>query len=99
MAYQTTRPLLVLSNGLTRRARQPVAPGEFPPALWAAMLADGTVVEVPDTPLPAKEVEATDAAVKLAEALGLDLADIAGRGEGGRVLVSDVRRAAAEEEE
>ena len=40
------------------------------------------------------EVEATDAAVELAEELGVDLASVEGTGVGGRVTVGDVRAAA-----
>jgi pyruvate/2-oxoglutarate dehydrogenase complex dihydrolipoamide acyltransferase (E2) component len=36
-------------------------------------------------------VEATDAAAELAEAEGVDLRQVVGTGEGGRVLVADVR--------
>lgn len=39
----------------------------------------------------------TDAAARRAEELGVDLADVSGSGEGGRVTVSDVEAAAKEE--
>ena len=38
-----------------------------------------------------QEAEATDAAVKLAEENGVDLADVEGTGSGGRILLSDVQ--------
>ena len=43
---------------------------------------------------PAAEVEATDAARRIAEELGVNLSGIEGSGAGGRVVVSDVRKAA-----
>jgi pyruvate/2-oxoglutarate dehydrogenase complex dihydrolipoamide acyltransferase (E2) component len=43
---------------------------------------------------PAVEVEATDAARRIAEELGVNLSGIEGSGAGGRVVVSDVRKAA-----
>jgi len=45
------------------------------------------------------EVEATDAAEKLAKELGVDLSEIEGTGADGRVIVSDVQAAAAAKEE
>ena len=42
----------------------------------------------------AAEVEATDAARRIAEELGVNLSGIEGSGAGGRVVVSDVRKAA-----
>lgn len=46
----------------------------------------------------AEEVEATDAAERDAEELGVDLTEVEGSGEEGRVLVEDVAEAAAEDE-
>jgi len=91
MAYRTTRPVIVLSIGLTRGVHQPLAAGELPEGLFERMVADGTVIEVPDPAPPPPAIDATEAAVKLAGELGIDLADVSGSGEGGRILVSDVR--------
>ncbi|QIN80853.1 hypothetical protein GBA65_16095 [Rubrobacter marinus] len=42
---------------------------------------------------PAEPVEATDAARRRAEELGLDLSVVKGTGSGGRILVRDVEKA------
>ena len=61
-------------------------------ATQAAGEIEGSVVETPDQ--SAAEVEATDAARRKAENLGVDLTQVEGTGAGGRVLVRDVQEAA-----
>ena len=46
-----------------------------------------------------EEIDATEAAIELAESLGIDLASVSGTGVDGRILVSDVRAHGFEEEE
>ena len=41
-------------------------------------------------PEPAPEIDATAAAIALADERGIDLADVVGSGKGGRILVRDV---------
>jgi pyruvate/2-oxoglutarate dehydrogenase complex dihydrolipoamide acyltransferase (E2) component len=45
---------------------------------------------------PESEVEATPAAVRRAEELGVDLSQVRGTGSGGRIIVKDVENAARE---
>jgi len=53
--YQTTKPIVSLAgNGLRIRAYSNVAEAMFPPDQWAALLAEGAVIELPeDAPKPA----------------------------------------------
>jgi large subunit ribosomal protein L20 len=44
------------------------------------------------------EIEATEAAARKAEELNMDLSDVEGTGQGGRITVGDVERAATDEE-
>jgi hypothetical protein len=49
--YQTTRAIRSLATGgVNLGARQPVAPQAFTPAHWAALLAEGVVIDI--TPAP-----------------------------------------------
>lgn len=49
--YQTTRAIRSLAvNGVNLGARQPVSPQAFTPEHWAAMLAEGVVIDI--TPAP-----------------------------------------------
>ncbi len=50
----------------------------------------------PDLP-PQSEVDATDGAIKLAEAEGIDLAEVEGSGANGRITVPDVKALIVEE--
>jgi hypothetical protein len=53
MSYQTTRPIKSLATGgVSLGARQPVAPQAFTPAHWAALLAEGVVIDI-TPPAPA----------------------------------------------
>jgi hypothetical protein len=50
-SYQTTRPIKSLAiNGVNLGARQPVSPQAFTPEHWAALLAEGIVIDI--TPAP-----------------------------------------------
>ncbi len=54
--------------------------------------------EVPDASEEEDEPEATEAAGRRAEELGIDLSEIKGTGAGGRILVRDVEEAAGTED-
>ena len=57
-SYQTTRPIRSLAeNGVNLGARQPVSPQAFTAQVWAALLAEGVVVEVDERPLEAAPVD------------------------------------------
>lgn len=58
----------------------------------AAAPAQAPAVEAED------EVNATDAAARKAEELEVDLSDVEGTGQGGRIIVGDVEKAAPEDE-
>ncbi|HEX6710496.1 MAG TPA: 50S ribosomal protein L20, partial [Rubrobacter sp.] len=65
---------------------KPAARPEAPPA------------EETDAPEEAPEVEATDAAERKAEVLDVDLSTVDGTGQGGRITVGDVEKAAKSDE-
>ena len=47
MRYQTTKSIKSLANGGSSvGANKPVSPAAFTPAHWAALLAEGVVVEI-----------------------------------------------------
>jgi pyruvate/2-oxoglutarate dehydrogenase complex dihydrolipoamide acyltransferase (E2) component len=54
------------------------------------------VLSVPDGEADGEAIDATEAAVALAEENDIDLANVEGSGEDGRILVSDVEDAIAE---
>ncbi len=60
--------------------------------------ADTPYGEVPDASGEEDESEATEAAQRRAEELGIDLSEIKGTGAGGRILVRDVEEAAGTED-
>jgi pyruvate/2-oxoglutarate dehydrogenase complex dihydrolipoamide acyltransferase (E2) component len=64
------------------------------PAAGDATRRAGEATEQADE--PESEVEATPAAVRRAEELGVDLSQVRGTGSGGRIVVKDVQRAARE---
>ncbi len=66
-------------------AAQPETPAEAPPA------------EVPEAEAE-DEVNATDAAARKAEEIEVDLSTVEGTGQGGRITVGDVEKAAPEDE-
>ncbi len=60
MEYKTTRPLKSLAeNGVNVGKGQPVTPGAFTSAHWAALLAEGAVVAVSE-PVTAVNVDDLD---------------------------------------
>jgi pyruvate/2-oxoglutarate dehydrogenase complex dihydrolipoamide acyltransferase (E2) component len=79
----------------TEYAQGIVAAGLAKLILKIAVVTEPEVV-AEEEPQPG-DVEATDAARRLAEEHGLDLGAIDGTGQGGRVTVNDVRRALASE--
>ena len=54
--------------------------------------------EVKDAQPSEDEIEATEAAARKAEELNVDLSGVEGTGQGGRIIVGDVERAATDEE-
>lgn len=92
------------SGGVNLSAGASVTPQAFTPELWTALLAEGAIIEV-SAPKPSPvadyeksttgmiEVEATGAALRLATANGIDLADYhdIGTGQDGRITLSDVK--------
>ena len=49
MTYQTTKEIKSLAGGgFALGARQSVTPDAFPPELWTRLLADGSVIELPE---------------------------------------------------
>jgi pyruvate/2-oxoglutarate dehydrogenase complex dihydrolipoamide acyltransferase (E2) component len=82
-AADTTDRTTGTSRETTRDALGPAEPSEE----------DGAAADETDTP-EAGEVEATDAARKKAEEIGLDLSTLEGTGTDGRIILRDVQRAA-----
>jgi pyruvate/2-oxoglutarate dehydrogenase complex dihydrolipoamide acyltransferase (E2) component len=85
MGFITTRKLMVLSSGFVRGPNEPIGQGELEPDVFNALLADGSIVDI-------STINATEKAIQLAESLAIDITGIRGTGQGGRILVSDVRR-------
>lgn len=99
MSYVTTRRILVLATGFSRGAGEPIYPSELEPDVWNPMIAEGVIVEEGQAPEPERPtLDATDGALKLVGELGMDLCQVTGTSQDGRILVADVRRAQAEAE-
>ena len=77
------------------RTREPERPK--PQARRKPAAKPKTPAEPVDTPEETTEVEATDAAERRAEELGVDLSSVEGSGAEGRILVEDVEEEAEEE--
>ena len=71
---------------------------ELPAGLVSRLLAEGAIAERAEPEVEERLVEATAQARALAEARGVPLAAVAGRGAGGRVRVGDVRAYLAKRE-
>ena len=77
------------------RSTEPEQPGQSAPSTPEEQ-AEESGVEVDDT--GAADVVATEAAARKAEELNVDLSSVEGSGQGGRITVGDVERAATDEE-
>jgi pyruvate/2-oxoglutarate dehydrogenase complex dihydrolipoamide acyltransferase (E2) component len=78
------------SGGAEQRALEGAGPTEATPEQGAGGGAEDPETEEED----AREPEATSAARRKAEELGIDLSQVEGSGAGGRILIRDVQRAA-----
>jgi large subunit ribosomal protein L20 len=78
-------------------AREPEVPGEEPAAEGPAEEASGG--EAPEAAEGGAEIDATDAAQRRAEELGVDLSAVEGTGQEGRVIVGDVENAAKDRQD
>jgi pyruvate/2-oxoglutarate dehydrogenase complex dihydrolipoamide acyltransferase (E2) component len=78
------------SSGAGQRALEGAGPTEATPEQGAG----GDTVDPETEEEDAREPEATDAARRKAEELGIDLSQVEGTGAGGRILIRDVHKAA-----
>jgi large subunit ribosomal protein L20 len=68
---------------------QPISSTDHMPEEPAEQVEEAEEVETPE-----EEIEATDAAIRKAEELNVDLSSVEGTGQGGRITVGDVEKAA-----
>jgi len=93
MSYRTTKPIIDLSTGFVRGPGQLIYPAELEPDRFNPLLAEGAIIDE-DAPPP---INATAAAIALAEELDLDLSSVAGTGASGRITHRDVQQHARDD--